>query len=407
MFKSKPSVKVINPPLANDAVTTDKIAEKAVTEDKMSDDALAWHITDVNGLSHPARAVWAENAGSGLVFCQYNKASYDTADYVMKSDGVVSSYALFLPNLTVNLAESAPAGSTSYVLSTNLFWDNVDASWILDVPFAWDKDAGAKLATSYTINENSKVVLTFAESLNPSAATTKLLGCVKLNSQIYGGFFTGAALSCKGQTSFVGGLFVKNDGSQSFVNGRGIHNTGGRSAIVGERIKNGADRAYIFGKDMQNAKIGSFLAGLGHVVGAECGENVAAFGAYSNIGADTAFAIGNGTDNDHRANLFEIKNTGAATINGEAIPLVRKGEATYSAPVAEGYGDLAITFATPFPTGKIPTVTCSLAASSISGADNVSLWILKDTITETGFTVRFFNNYQTGITPSVEYIAIA
>jgi len=327
MFKGKPSVKVINPPLANDAVTTDKIAEKAVTEDKLSDEALAWHITANQGLSHPARAIWNECAGDGLVFGTNNKSTYNLENFVMRDQSAVTTaYALFAPSLTVALVDSAPAGSTSYTVNASLYAPGLDLDYLLGIPFGWEKEAGAKLPTSVALDANNKVVLTFAESLNPSQATTTLLACTKLNSTIYGGLFTGAGLSLKGQASVVNGLYIKNEGGHSLVTGRYINNTGGRSAIVGERIQNTGNRAFLFGQSLKNEKNEVMLVGVGHTVGAECQSGLAAFGTYSDIGTDTVFVVGNGTDNDNRSNAFEIKGTGDVLVGAD--PTEDNGVAT-------------------------------------------------------------------------------
>ena len=89
-------------------------------------------------------------------------------------------------------------------------------------------------------------------------------------------------------------------------------------------------------------------------------------------------------------------------------PLIQTGHDAFSAAVKSGYGDLEITFPVSFKTETTPHVMVCLSAGTITNtnAANVSLWVMSRTVSESGFTVRFFNSSVTNITPTVNWIAI-
>ena len=89
-------------------------------------------------------------------------------------------------------------------------------------------------------------------------------------------------------------------------------------------------------------------------------------------------------------------------------PYIQTGKEAFDAAVKSGYGDLEITFPVSFKSETTPHVMVCLSAGTITNtnAANVSLWVMSRTVSESGFTVRFFNSSVTNITPTVNWIAI-
>lgn len=89
-------------------------------------------------------------------------------------------------------------------------------------------------------------------------------------------------------------------------------------------------------------------------------------------------------------------------------PFIQFGKNVFGAAVKSGYGDLEIEFPVAFKADTIPHIIVCLSAGSITNvnAANVSLWFMSRTVTESGFTTRFFNSTATNITPTVNWIAI-
>ena len=87
----------------------------------------------------------------------------------------------------------------------------------------------------------------------------------------------------------------------------------GNSILVGNSIFTSKNRVSLFGANHINHVQGACMTGEGHdsVNGTFLG--LAAHGKYSDIGANTAFAIGNGTNNTTRSNLFEVRDNAGQT----------------------------------------------------------------------------------------------
>ena len=87
----------------------------------------------------------------------------------------------------------------------------------------------------------------------------------------------------------------------------------GNSILVGNSIFNSKNRVAIFGASHINHVQGACITGEGHdsVNGTFVG--LTAHGKYSDIGANTAFVIGNGTANTTRSNLFEVRDNSGQT----------------------------------------------------------------------------------------------
>jgi len=93
---------------------------------------------------------------------------------------------------------------------------------------------------------------------------------------------------------------------------------------------------------------------------------------------------------------------------GDVGLYIQSGKDAFESSVKSGYGDLEIEFSEAFKADTTPLIIVCLSAGSITNtnAANVSLWVMARTITENGFTVRFFNSTATNITPTVNWIAI-
>lgn len=115
-----------------------------------------------------------------------------------------------------------------------------------------------------------------------------------------------------------------------------------------------------------------------------------------------------GTYEEYVLPTVDVGRAANATYDILTSKTIRTGEAVASAAVKSGYGDINVTFSPAFPSGTTPIVIACLGATAITNtnAGQVSLWVMKGTITNTGFTARFFNSTATNITPSILYFAI-
>lgn len=148
---------------------------------------------------------------------------------------------------------------------------------------------------------NNDIIITLSRSVNPSAVTTKLrmYGNSTSNDVIAVGQGTGAkggkALSL-GQSCFCGG-------NQNMALGNGAIVTANNSVALGHT-------------HLVNQQF-CFAAGQGHDF-TNAGNGASAVGIASVLGADTAFAVGNGTFNANgnivRSNAFEVTSDGGIVL---------------------------------------------------------------------------------------------
>ena len=87
----------------------------------------------------------------------------------------------------------------------------------------------------------------------------------------------------------------------------------GNSILVGNAIYNSKNRVAIFGASHINHVQGACLTGEGQDTTNGAFIGVTAHGKYADVGANTAFAIGNGTSNTARSNLFEVADNNGQT----------------------------------------------------------------------------------------------
>lgn len=111
----------------------------------------------------------------------------------------------------------------------------------------------------------------------------------------------------------------------------------GNSILVGNGLYTSKNRVALFGANHINNVQGACLTGEGHDTTNGTFIGMAAHGKYSDVGANTAFAIGNGTANTARSNLFEVRdNSGQTEVvlkspSGYAFKLTVADDGTLSA----------------------------------------------------------------------------
>lgn len=165
--------------------------------------------------------------------------------------------------------------------------------------------------SNFTIPDSSatsgdNIVITLDKTINPDSATTTV--------RFYpgeGGFSTVHA----GQ-----GIGSKEGNGGSVLVGQGVGSNGGNAcALVGADLFNTGNGNAVFGRQHISRKNRWFMAGTGHDNTNGKSESGAVFGEFADIKSDTAFAIGNGTSQTVRSNLFEIKTNGDMYINGTKV----------------------------------------------------------------------------------------
>lgn len=232
------------------------------------------------------------------------------------------SFANFvvLPPIYNISVESASAGSTSYTTTSSLwggsYGESIDYMKLFKyavVPPSGSADGSETWAfpTSVVQNADDTLTITFAQSLNPASIATKLMLGITLGTDCRGAIQTGNGIYNNGYSSLLAGAVIINNGQNSAVLGQNVQNSGNNSVVVGTRNKNTAARSIISGTRILNSKRDVALFGKGHKT-ADAPEGVAATGSYSDLGAHTLFAVGNGSDDDNRANALEVTDAGAA-----------------------------------------------------------------------------------------------
>ena len=154
--------------------------------------------------------------------------------------------------------------------------------------------------TSGATDNTNKIVITLDKTINPDVATTKI--------RVYG--------SMTSDSSFFAGQGVGTGGSsgkgKNLELGQGICNKEANSILVGNSHYSDGTRSALFGGSQINRKQEVLLAGMGHDT-TNGAHGVAAVGRYSDIQANTALAVGDGTSATARSNIFEVTNDSGAT----------------------------------------------------------------------------------------------
>lgn len=165
---------------------------------------------------------------------------------------------------------------------------------------------GSTFTPDSSANSSTKIRIELAETANPSTTITQLRMFGKMTS--YASAHLGNGLHSDGsggRSLMIGGGLTKNGGNDHCMIGQQMYTTGNGNAM--------------FGRNHIARKNRGFFAGSGHDGTNAKNEAVAAFGEYSLISSDTAFAIGNGTSHTARSNLFEIKTNGDVYLNGTKV----------------------------------------------------------------------------------------
>lgn len=164
----------------------------------------------------------------------------------------------------------------------------------------------------------------------------------------------GAYSHAEGESTFAYGMY-------SHTEGQGSQAGSDTTTIYGAHAEGRSTKAYASGSHSegyfteangQNSHVGgsygstastaenAFSHGLYTTAN---NQNEAAFGKYNSSSSDTAFSVGNGTDENSRSNLFELKTDGSGYLNGNPIVAI-------PAPTTDGTYTLKCTVADGVPT---------------------------------------------------------
>lgn len=226
-------------------------------------------------------------------------------------------------NLTI---KSAAAGATQYRASNtqanrvicaaakNGFCaiDQNDAATngtahIEDISFA----NGDPISFYFGATESSNdIIITVSRSVNPNAATTKL--------RMYGNSTAGDVIAV--------GQGVGGTNGKAIVLGQSCFGGGNQIIALGNGVHVMANNSSGFGHTHLVNKQYCFAAGQGHDF-TNGSNGASAFGTWSIIGSDTAFAVGNGTANE-RSNAFEVTSDGGIVVPSSTSGSTKKFKLT-------------------------------------------------------------------------------
>lgn len=237
--------------------------------------------------------------------------------------GTSRTFALFA-GTGVTLKSTAAAGATTFQVSNT--FANRFACAVARGGYATIEEATAgtnivkvtKVATANAPNtdlvpysgateSNNNIIITTDAPLSTTDSITKL--------RLYGSMTFDSSVHI-GQGVGTGGVTGKGKLLQLGQNQLALD---GNSILVGNGIFTSKNRVAIFGASHINRVQGACLTGEGHDTPDNGFVGVTAHGKYSDVKSDTAFAIGNGTGNTARSNLFEIKTNGDVYINGTKV----------------------------------------------------------------------------------------
>ena len=226
-------------------------------------------------------------------------------------------FALFA-GAGVTLKKTAAAGATTFEVSNtfaNRFTCACARGGYATIEEATAGEVIVKVTSVHTANDTStqlepysgatesgnNIIITTDQPVSTTASVTKL--------RLYGSMTFDSSFHC-GQGVGTGGVTGKGKLLELGQNQLSLE---GNSILVGNGIFNKPNRSILVGASHINHVQGACMTGEGHdsVNGTFVG--LAAHGKYSVISANTAFAIGNGTSNTARSNLFEVTNDSGAT----------------------------------------------------------------------------------------------
>ena len=204
--------------------------------------------------------------------------------------------------------KSAAAGTTQYHV-TNTYANRLNCKMV-EGGYASINEATSKIerivqVVSVTINgsaftpdssadsSSNDIVITTAETLNPSSAVTSIRLFGKMQSY---------------STAHIGNGIASGGGGRNLLLGGGISKdgTGNDNCVVANAIYVNGNGNGVFGRNHVVRKNRGFFAGQGHDSTNATGEGVGAVGQYSYIDSNTMFAVGNGSSHTARLNAFEV-----------------------------------------------------------------------------------------------------
>lgn len=172
---------------------------------------------------------------------------------------------------------------------------------VTNVYLANDPDKTPLVPYSGATESGNNIVIETDAPLSDTDEVTKL--------RLYGTMTFDSSFHC-GQGNGTGGVTGKGKLLQL---GQSQLSLDGNSILIGNSIFNSKTRCIIVGASHINHVQSACLTGEGHDTTNGEFVGLAAHGKYSEVKANTAFVIGNGTNNTTRANLFEITDDNGAT----------------------------------------------------------------------------------------------
>ena len=147
----------------------------------------------------------------------------------------------------------------------------------------------------------NNIIITTDAPLSTDSTITKL--------RLYGSMTFDSSFHC-GQGVGTGGVTGKGKLLQL---GQSQLALDGNSIMVGNAMFSSKNRVAMFGANHINHVQGACMTGEGHDSTNGTKVGLTAHGKYSEIGADTMFALGNGASNTARSNIFEITDESGVT----------------------------------------------------------------------------------------------
>lgn len=153
----------------------------------------------------------------------------------------------------------------------------------------------------------NNIIITVDETLNPDSTFA-----AGTNIRYYANEGKGG-----GYSNLFVGMSVGGEGGASVIVGQRVFaKSGNACALVGADIFNQGHGNAVFGRQHISRKNRWFIAGTGHDNTSGKSEVGSVFGQWSNITANTVFAVGNGTSQTNRSNTFEILTDGRVKSSG-------------------------------------------------------------------------------------------
>lgn len=215
---------------------------------------------------------------------------------------------------------------------------------------------GADFTPDSSANDTTNnIVITTDESVNPDSALS-----AGTNVRMY--YDEGTGFS----NLFVGQAVGGKGGASVIVGQRVYAKSGNACALIGADIFNQGNGNAILGRQIISRKNRWFMSGTGHDNTNGRSEAGVALGQWSNITANTVFAVGNGTSQTNRSNTFEILTDGRVKSNGTPT---ENDDLTTKAYVDSAIGGGGLTFET-FGNADFTYMNDCVAYSTVAGNVN-------------------------------------